>query len=231
MRRFNLFCLRHRHLWPLLFAFIYMPWFISLENIYDSIDKVSLVHCRLDDIIPFCEAFIIPYMIWFLYIPIIFITLYFSSNKEFYRLCAYEFIGMLITLVIYTLWPNGHDLRIDINERDNLFMTILSFVYTNDTSTNVCPSIHVYATVAAHICLIKSPQAKVRPYIKPISTVLAVLICASTFMLKQHSIIDSLCGLIFAYVMYLVIFKWWFKNLDIPDINHDKHQVLFWLNK
>lgn len=231
MKRFNLYILRHRHLWPLLYAFIYMPWFIILENTYNTLDKVTIIHCGLDDIIPFCEVFIIPYMLWFLYIPIVFIVLYFSSNKEFYRICAYEFIGMTIALIICTIYPNGHDLRVDINIRDNIFMTLLSFIYDNDTSTNVLPSIHVYATLAAHICLINSPQIKVRPYIKPISTILTILICISTVMLKQHSIIDSICGAVLAYLLYLIVFKWWFRNVEIPEINHDKHEVLFWLNK
>ena len=122
MKRFNLYILRHRHLWPLLYAFIYMPWFIILENTYDTLDNVAIIHCGLDDIIPFCEVFIIPYMLWFLYIPIIFIVLYFSSNKEFYRICAYEFMSMTITLIIFTVYPNGHDLRVDINVRDNIFI-------------------------------------------------------------------------------------------------------------
>lgn len=231
MKRFNLYILRHRHIWPLLYAFIYMPWFIILENYFDSLDNVFIIHCHLDDIIPFCEAFIIPYMLWFLYIPTIFILLYFSSNKEFYRICAYEFTGMTIALLIYTIFPNGHDLRVDLDVRDNIFIRLLSFIYDNDTSTNVCPSIHVFATLAAHTCLVKSPQIKVRPYIKPISGILAVLICLSTVMLKQHSIIDSICGALLAAVLYLVVFKWWFRKVEIPPVNHDKHQILWWLNK
>lgn len=231
MKRFNLYLLRHRHVWPLLYAFIYMPWFIALESTYTDLNDVHLIHCHLDDIIPFCEVFIIPYMLWFLYIPAVFILLYFSSNKEFYRICAYEFTGMTIALLIYTIYPNGHNLRVDLNMRDNIFMTLLSFIYNNDTSTNVFPSIHVFATLAAHSCLVNSPQIKVRPYIKPISGVLTVLICASTIMLKQHSFLDLIGGVVLSGVLYLVVFKWWFRNVDIPNIKHDKHQVLWWLNK
>jgi membrane-associated phospholipid phosphatase len=184
-----------------------------------------------DDMIPFCEIFIIPYMIWFLYIPLIFVLIYFSSNKEFYRLCAYEFIGMTIALFICTVFPNGHDLRVDINCRDNIFMTLLSFIYKNDTSTNVLPSIHVFATLAAHTCLISSARISVRPYIKPISAITAGFICVSTVVLKQHSIIDSLCGAFLAFILYYFVFKVMFKNVEFKTITHDKHQVLFWLNK
>ncbi|MBE5958331.1 MAG: phosphoesterase [Lachnospiraceae bacterium] len=230
MKRFNLYLLRNRHIWPLLYALIYVPWFLYLENKYDTLKNVTIIHTKIDDLIPFCEIFIIPYMIWFLYIPLIFVLLYFSSNKEFYRLCAYEFIGMTIALFICTVFPNGHDLRVDLGCRDNIFMTLLSFIYTNDTSTNVLPSIHVFATLAAHTCLISSPQVKVRPYIKPLSAIAAGFICVSTVVLKQHSIVDSLCGALLAFALYFFIFKFMFKNVQFREISHDKHQVLFWLN-
>lgn len=231
MEKIKLYFKRHKDTWPLLYVFIYMPWFIILENTFDTIDEVTLMYSPLDDIIPFCEAFIIPYMLWFLYVPLIFIIIYFSSTKEFYRLCAYEFTGMTIALLICTFFPNGHDLRVDLASRDNIFMTLVSFIYSNDTSTNVCPSIHVFATLSAHICLCKSPQIKVRPYIRPISGILAVLICMSTVLLKQHSIIDSICGILLAVILYFVVFKWWFRKTEIPVDNRDKHQVLWWLKK
>ena len=43
-------------------------------------------------------------------------------------------------------FPNGHDLRIDPGIRDNIFVNLVNFIYNNDTPTNVCPSIHVFAT-------------------------------------------------------------------------------------
>ena len=34
------------------------------------VERCYSVHCRLDDIIPFCEAFVIPYVFWYVYIVI-----------------------------------------------------------------------------------------------------------------------------------------------------------------
>ena len=47
--------------------------------------------------------------------------------------------GMTICLLIYTIFPNGHDLRIDSGIRDNIFINLVNFIYNNDTPTNVCP--------------------------------------------------------------------------------------------
>ena len=60
---------------------------------------LHIMHCPLDDIIPFCEWFIMPYLLWFLYIPAIFVFLFYHSKNEFYRICAYEFTGMTIALL------------------------------------------------------------------------------------------------------------------------------------
>ena len=76
---------KYKHAWPLLYFFIYLPWFLILEQkITPDYAGLHIIHCPLDDIIPFCEWFVIPYLIWFLYIPAVFLFLFYHSKKEFY---------------------------------------------------------------------------------------------------------------------------------------------------
>lgn len=75
---------KYKHAWPLLYVFIYMPWFILLEKyIPADFPGLHIMHCPLDDIIPFCEWFVIPYLLWFLYIPAIFVFLFYHSKMNF----------------------------------------------------------------------------------------------------------------------------------------------------
>lgn len=229
---------KYKHTWPLLYVFIYLPWFLLLEYIYpDNYANLNILHCSLDDLIPFCEWFVIPYLLWFLYIPAIFLFLFYHSKKEFYRLCAYEFAGMTICLIIYTIFPNGLQLRIDDITRQNILVDIVQFLWKSDTATNVCPSIHVFATISAHICLVSSPHMKTlktRERLKTFSGILTILICLSTMFLKQHSVIDVICGVLLSTVLYFIVFKVWFKNVKFPKpIVKDpkKHEVLYFLNK
>mgnify|MGYP004526293433 CR=1 FL=1 len=229
---------KYKHAWPLLYVLIYMPWFILLEKyIPADFPGLHVMHCALDDIIPFCEWFVIPYLLWFLYIPAIFVFLFYHSKNEFYRLCAYEFTGMTIALLVCTFYPNGLELRLSHIVREHILIDLVHFLYNNDTPTNVCPSLHVFVTVAAHVCLVKSPHMKElhsRKRIKNISLVLAILICLSTMFLKQHSVIDVVCGISLAVVLYFVVFKWWFRNTNFPAPvvkDPNKHQVLYFLNK
>ncbi|MFQ9515984.1 MAG: phosphatase PAP2 family protein [Eubacterium sp.] len=229
---------KYKHTWPLLYVFIYMPWFLILEyNFPADYPGLHIIHCALDDMIPFCEFFVIPYLLWFLYIPAVFLFLFYHSKNEFYRICAYEFTGMTICLLIYTLFPNGLELRLTDINRSNILIDIVQFLYNSDTPTNVCPSIHVFATISAHVCLIKSPhmkELKSRQKIKRFSLILTVLICLSTMFLKQHSVIDVICGALLSIGLYFVVFQWWFGKAHFPaPVVKDphKHQVLYFLNK
>ena len=48
---------------------VYFALYFLTENLIPA-EKCRPVHCWLDDVIPFCEAFIIPYTFWYLLIVI-----------------------------------------------------------------------------------------------------------------------------------------------------------------
>ena len=56
-----------RHLWLLLYWPIYGLFFFFVEKLYRPEGYYS-VYCSLDDAIPFCELFLIPYLFWFVYL-------------------------------------------------------------------------------------------------------------------------------------------------------------------
>ena len=58
----------YSHAWVLLYGFIYFPWFTDLER--HVTDNYFVIHSIFDDYIPFCEYFIIPYLLWFAYIAV-----------------------------------------------------------------------------------------------------------------------------------------------------------------
>ena len=57
---------KYNHVWVLLYALIYMPWFTYLERHVTT--DFYLIHSPLDDYIPFVEYFIVPYLLWFVYL-------------------------------------------------------------------------------------------------------------------------------------------------------------------
>ena len=190
-----------------LYAFIYLPWFFALEH-FITIDTpgIHILNNAIDEKIPFCEYFIIPYILWFFYIAAACIfMMWYSSDKEFIQFALSLIIGMSAALAICMIYPNGITLRPE-HIPDNLCGNLVKMLYTTDTSTNVFPSIHVYNSLAVHIALNRCSALKNHRIIRLLSLVLCILICMSTVFLKQHSITDVIGGIILMAVLYILIY-------------------------
>ena len=123
------FISKYKHAWCLLYAFIYLPWFVFLEK---NVLHYSIIHIRLDDYIPFNEYFIIPYFLWFAYVAVAIMFFFFTNKEDYYKLCAFLFIGMTISLIICTIWPNGHNLRPTEFARENIFTDMVRGLWATD---------------------------------------------------------------------------------------------------
>lgn len=201
------FLKKYKHIILILYLPVYMIWFLWLEG-RDTVDYHS-VHCIVDSWIPFNELFIIPYFLWFGYVAMVLVFLFLQTKHlgDFYRCAATLMLGMTTCLIIYTIWPNAQPLRPETFPRDNFLTQLVAGIYHSDTPTNVCPSIHVYNSIAIHIGLTESHYFKHKRGWKLASLVLCVLICLSTMFLKQHSFIDVVCALILYTIYYTLVYR------------------------
>ncbi|MBR6638423.1 MAG: phosphatase PAP2 family protein [Lachnospiraceae bacterium] len=204
MDKIKNFLKKYKHATLLLYVFIYFPWFFLLE---EHVTHYTPIKIWLDDYIPFCEYFIVPYLLWFAYIAVVVLYFLFTSKKDYYYLCANLFIGMTIFLIISTVWPNGQDLRPAFFPRDNIFTDLVRNLYEGDTCTNVFPSLHVYNSVVIHIGVAKSEKLRKYKWIQISSFILMVSICLATVFLKQHSCMDVFGALALNYLIYGLVYK------------------------
>ena len=65
---------KYKHLSILSYFVVYLLWFAYVEKTVTS--HFHVIHMALDDVIPFCEYFIIPYLLWFAYVTVT--VLYFA---------------------------------------------------------------------------------------------------------------------------------------------------------
>lgn len=198
---------KYRHSWILSYFFIYIPWFCYLEKTVTS--NYHVMHVALDDFIPFNEYFIIPYMLWFLYVAITIIYFLFTSKEDYYKLCVFLFSGMTISLIICTFFRNGTDFRPLLDPGKNICTRIVAAIYKADTPTNVFPSIHVYNALGTHIAIMKSTSLKKHPWIRAGSGILMASICMSTLFLKQHSVLDAIGSAVMAYIIYGIVYGYY----------------------
>ncbi len=206
----KLFTKEYRHITYLLFWILYGILFEGVERLAWINENYYTMHCVLDDLIPFCEYFVIPYIYWFFYLIGFLVFAFFFDAESFRRSMRFITVTYLFAILVYIVFPNGQDLRPATFERDNIFTQIIAGLYQTDTNTNVCPSIHVIGSFAIMLTAWHSKYFNTRLW-RIINLVLAVLISISTVFLKQHSIIDvvaaiPVCALGY-FVAYFDVFK------------------------
>ena len=200
------FIRKYRHALPLaIYGIIYLAWFSRLEQTVTS--HYQVIHVALDDHIPFCEVFVIPYMLWFAYVAVVIMYFFFRDKDDYFRTCTFLFTGMTVFLLVSTLWPNGHHLRPAVMPRDNIFTSLVSMLYKADTPTNLWPSIHVYNSLGCHIAVMRSRHLAKHKVIRTGSFILCTSIVMSTVLIKQHSMFDVATAFVMAAVMYGIVYR------------------------
>lgn len=180
------------HLKLLLFWPFYGLCFLLLERFLPL--NFHPIECALDAFIPFCEYFVPVYYYWFIY-QIGMILYLLLTDREGFRLNGwFVILTYSVTLLVYVIYPSCQNLRPAAFPRDNLCSRIVGMLYAFDTNTNVCPSIHVIGSLAVWLAArdTKTLPAFARRWLIPM---LAVSVCASTVLLKQHSVLDVLAAL------------------------------------
>ena len=200
----------------ILFWPAYIACFVGAEMI-DYGQRFHLVHCFLDDMIPFHEIFVIPYLSWH---PLIAITLIYTLVNEtdnFRNLMKFFILTFMVTMVIYLVYPTCLNIRPVSFERDNFLVDVVKFVYYVDTPQNVCPSLHIIGSLGL---LFASWDTRGKDSIpKKVFMALAVaFICISTLVMKQHSVIDVCVAIPISFIGWLICFRG--KEIDkIRDID------------
>jgi membrane-associated phospholipid phosphatase len=207
---------KYNSLWiMILYAVVYLVAFFFLEQRKTAI---YVINFGIDKYIPFCEVFIIPYLMWFGYVAFTVLYLCLKDKEESDRLVAFLIIGMTIFIIVSAVFPNGHHLRPRVFARDNIFTKLIRILYSTDTPTNVLPSIHVYNSVGIMIAVMRSKCFKNRNVLKTFMMVLGASIICSTVLIKQHSMLDVLLALLMSAIMYAVCYR----PAQIPA--HEKRQ-------
>lgn len=185
------------HLKLLLGWAVYFVLFFITEN-FIPVENCYVVYSPLDDIIPFCEVFVIPYVLWYLYVfgSLLYFALY--NVDSFKRLMIFLIFVQLTAMLVYIVFPNRQDLRPTEFPRDNILSDVVGLLYQHDTNTNVCPSMHVAFSIAVASAWLKEKAANI-PW-KAFSTIFAILVCLSTAFIKQHSVVDAFVALPFCLV-------------------------------
>ncbi len=198
----------YRRFLCLLYVPIYLFFFALLEH--RDVASYHMLNHAIDDAIPFCEYFVIPYYLWFLYLAFgILLVVFQKDPTDFFLIGTNLAFGMTLFLFVSWLWPNAIAIRPEVMPRDNIFTALVLKMYAIDTPTNVLPSIHVYNSIGMHLGLRRTKHYQEHRSFRIASGVLSTLIVLSTMFIKQHSVFDVVCGIILQIIVYQFTYGRW----------------------
>ncbi len=211
---------RRHWLYTLLLP-LYLILFFVVEQVIDGQADYAIMYLPLDDLIPFCEWFFIPYVLWYPFMLSVGLYLGIKEPQNYKRYMIYFGISFLLSIALFFVFPNGQNLRpaIDTLGRDNLFTRAIAALYATDTNTNVCPSLHVVGSMMAVFGVLHSDRLRRTVYLPILSIILAVLIILSTVFIKQHSVVDALVGIPYGLACYGIVY--W-----LPKITNRSRQAV-----
>ena len=188
--------------WLLGWVFYLAAYFLTEALI--PAERCHVIHCFLDDLIPFCEYFVIPYVFWYFLIvgSLLYFLLY--NIESFKNLQKYFIVTQVVAVIVYIVYPSCQNLRPEVFINDNFFTKMVGFLYAADTNTGVCPSLHCAYSIG--IASVWHKENGIPRWFKTFIVFLAILICMSTAFIKQHSVVDFFAALPVCLLAEFLIF-------------------------
>ena len=183
---------RFRHLLLLGGWIFYFAMYFITENLIPP-ERCHVMHCALDDLIPFNEGFLFFYVGWYLLVFGALAWYLFTDVKQFSRVQTYIFITQVVAMTVYVIWPSRQDLRPEVFPRENALTALMAFIYSFDTNTGVCPSLHVAYSLG--ILSTGLRDKKIPVWGKALLSFFVLMVCVAVCFVKQHSALDVLAAL------------------------------------
>lgn len=181
-----------------------IPVMYALYFLVNSLDlSTHDVTTAIDRSIPFLKIFVIPYVIWYLFVPIILIALCFYDRKMYYKTILVYILGFSISLIIFSVYQTTVP-RPDLAGSD-ILTKITMIIYANDKPINCLPSLHVFASYLMFKAVCRSCFSNFK--INAATSFIAFMIIISTLFTKQHGILDAIAGIILVDLLFLTIEK------------------------
>lgn len=201
---------RFSHLLLLLGWVGYFLLYFLTENLI-PVERCMPVHIWLDDVIPFCEWFLLPYVFWYVLIVISLGYFLLYDIRSFKQLQTYIIITQVVAMIAYILFPTRQDLRPAVFENENFLTWGVGLLYTFDTNTGVCPSLHVAYSIGIMSVWLRNRES--HGLWKAFVVFAVIMICLSTMFIKQHSALDFFVALPVCLLAEVLVFS---KQTPIP---------------
>ena len=188
----NLCTREYAHLLLLLGWVLYFILYGLTERLIVP-ERCYVIHCALDDRIPFLEGFAVFYVGWYFLIALSLVYFLLYHVERFCQLQVYIISVQLLATAVFVLYPSRQELRPDSFPRQNLLAGVMGLIYRIDTATGVFPSLHV--AISAGIASVWVREKSVVRWVKILVVWFCAMVCLSVCFVKQHSVLDVLAAI------------------------------------
>jgi membrane-associated phospholipid phosphatase len=168
--------------------------------------NISSLMTGLDNLIPFLPIFIIPYLIWYPFIFMMFIVFCVKDKVVYYRSLITLCVGLLACYLVFALFQTK--ISRPVVAPDSLLNQLVAFVYAMDGPFNCFPSIHV---LSSYVVLQASYLCRFKQKAQSAILITAWSIIISTLFVKQHALMDIVGALLLAesltFIMKFIRFE------------------------
>ena len=178
---------RFAHVKLLLGWVVYFSMYFLTENLIPP-ERCHVIHCALDDVIPFREGWVLVYVAWYAFVAGSLAWTLFFRVEGFRRIQKYIIVTQLAAMACYIIYHSIQLLRPEVFPRQNFFTWGLGIIYAFDTPTGVCPSLHV--AYSAGIASAALKDRELGAVWKAAAVIFTLLVCCAVCFVKQHSFVD-----------------------------------------
>src|SRR4030042_1913257 len=182
-----------------LIKFILLLVILLLASAYFLLNKPRgsghILETAIDDWIPLIPAFIFPYISLYALLAVS-LWRFWKADIRVFKLAALAvFIDLALSYLIYVFFQTG--IERPVITGSDISSDVLRWVYSVDEPFNAFPSLH---TSLSALCALLWRKAGSNIWL--IILLWAVLIIASTVLVKQHYIVDVFGGVAVAILSY-----------------------------
>lgn len=150
----------------------------------------------LDHIIPFWPPAISVYLGCYLFWTVNYILIARQEREAVYQFFWSDFLSRIICLFFFLLIPTTN-IRPYVAV-DGFWNRAILWLYSADAADNLFPSIHCLVSWLCYIGIRKSRNIPL--WYKVFSLVMALMVCGSTLLTKQHVVADVIGGVLLAEI-------------------------------
>jgi len=196
---------KYRHLWYLLFWPVFAVSFFGIRLIPTDYHEI---HCAIDDLIPFSKGFIFTYVSWFFFLAWTVLYTGVHDIPSFVRFHRYMILTGGIAFLFFVFYPSAEYMRPETVTGNDPASLLIRLIYAADTPTNILPSGHVLFAFGVALTVLSSSRPKLRKgWFRAAVLLQALIISASTMLIKQHSILDVLAAVPFILLGWALFFR------------------------